>query len=112
MSGDLQLEYFSASRSCLANQRLPTDYQFIRFPGFLVQAKGNGVVEAFVMIDDKHVPVSRIVWISDVPHFCGSEDCTAEGRYEVSIEADDSLFGSREERDAALEALEQWQFRS
>jgi len=70
------------------------------------------VVEAFVMIDDKHVPISRIVWISDVPHFCGNEECTAEGRYEVSIEADDSLFGTREERDAALEALEQWQFRS
>lgn len=75
-------------------------------------AKGSTVVEAFVLIDDKHVPVTRIVWVSEVPHFCGNEECTVEGRYEVSIEADESLFGSREERDAALKALEDWQFRS
>lgn len=63
---------------------------------------------AFILIDDKHVPLSRIVWVSDLPHFCGNEDCTVEGRYEVRIEGDDSLFGTREERDAALEAFEKW----
>lgn len=75
-------------------------------------AKGSTVVEVFVLVDDKHVPVTRIVWVSEVPHFCGNETCTVEGRYEVRIEGDESLFGSREERDAALKALEDWQFRS
>ncbi|GAB5440645.1 MAG: hypothetical protein Fues2KO_09940 [Fuerstiella sp.] len=64
--------------------------------------------EQFTIIDDKHVPLARIVWISDLPHFCGSEDCLAEGRYEVRIEGDESLFGTREERDRALEAFEHW----
>ncbi|MCA9048036.1 MAG: hypothetical protein KDA89_04875 [Planctomycetaceae bacterium] len=64
--------------------------------------------EVFVTIDDKHVPMARIVWISDLPHFCGDEECTAEGRYEVRIEGDNSLFGTREERDAALTALREW----
>ncbi|MEZ6125437.1 MAG: hypothetical protein R3C49_20000 [Planctomycetaceae bacterium] len=62
----------------------------------------------FVLIDDKHVPLARIVWVSDIPHFCGNEECEAEGRYEVRLEGDDSLFGSREERDAALEAMTRW----
>lgn len=69
------------------------------------------MAEAFVMVDDKHVPITRIVWISEVPHFCGNEECTVEGRYEVGIEGTDSLFGNRDERDAALRALEDWQLR-
>lgn len=60
------------------------------------------------MIDDKHVPLSRIVWVSEIPHFCGSEECTVEGRYEVRLEGDESLFGTREERDSCLEALTEW----
>jgi hypothetical protein len=69
------------------------------------------VAAALVLIDDKHIPLSRIVWVADVPHFCGGEDCTVEGRYEVRVEADDSLFCSREERDAAIEAIEEWHHR-
>ena len=64
--------------------------------------------DVFALIDDKHVPLARIVWVSDLPHFCGNEDCQVEGRYEVRIDGDDSLFGTREERDAVLEALEDW----
>lgn len=62
----------------------------------------------FTIIDDKHVPLSRIVWISDLPHFCGNEECLVEGRYEVRIEGDDSLFATREERDESLEAMRRW----
>lgn len=62
----------------------------------------------FSMVDDKHVPIYRVIWIADLPHFCGDEDCTAEGRYEIRLEADESLFGTREERDAMMEALESW----
>lgn len=62
----------------------------------------------FTKIDDKHVPLYRVLWIADVPHFCGSEECEVEGRYEVRLEADESLFGTREERDDLLDALETW----
>ena len=62
----------------------------------------------FCLIDDKHVPLYRILWISDVPHFCGAEDCQCEGRYEVRLEADDSLWANRTERDDLLEAMESW----
>ncbi len=64
------------------------------------------VPDVFALIDDKHVPLFRVVWGSDVPHFCGNEDCLVEGRYEIRLEADESVFGTREERDAVLTALE------
>ena len=60
------------------------------------------------IIDDKHVPLTRIIWVSDLPHFCGNEDCEVEGRYEIRIDGDESLFGTREERDQTLEAMEGW----
>ena len=62
----------------------------------------------FVKVDDKHVPLYRVIWAADVPHFCGSEDCEVEGRYEIRLEGDESLFGTREERDAVMHAIESW----
>jgi len=59
-------------------------------------------------IDDKHVPLYRILWISAVPHFCGSDDCEREGQYEVRLEQGESLWASRQERDTVMEALEAW----
>ncbi len=64
---------------------------------------------SFGKVDDKFVPFYRIMWISELPHFCGAEGCEIEGRYEVRIEPGDSLFGTREERDALLAALDHWQ---
>lgn len=66
-------------------------------------------IPTFCQIDDKHVPIYRILWISAVPHFCGAEDCEVEGRYEVRLEQGESVWGSREERDQALVSVEQWQ---
>ncbi|MCA9154630.1 MAG: hypothetical protein KDA55_23480 [Planctomycetales bacterium] len=63
----------------------------------------------FCLIDDKHVPLYRIMWISEIPHFCGEEDCIREGFYEVRLEQDESVWANREERDGALRALESWQ---
>ncbi len=60
------------------------------------------------MIDDKHVPRYRIVWVSDVPHFCGSDRCQREGQYEVRLESGESLWADRQHRDALLEALREW----
>lgn len=62
----------------------------------------------FCVVDDKHVPIFRIMWISDVPHFCGQEDCQCEGDYEVRLDHDESLWASRDERDQVLVAIENW----
>ena len=61
------------------------------------------------LIDDKHVPLYRIMWVSNVPHFCGEDDCVQEGQYEVRLEQDESVWACREERDRVLQVLEQWQ---
>src|ERR1051325_9675553 len=52
----------------------------------------------FVLVDDKHIPVYRIMWVSDVPHFCGNEECQCEGDYEIRLEQDESIWASRAER--------------
>ena len=61
------------------------------------------------IIDDKHVPLYRVLGVSAVPHYCGAEDCICEGQYEVRLEQDESVWANREERDRLIEALEQWQ---
>ena len=33
----------------------------------------------FCRVDDKHVPLYRVMWISATPHYCGEEDCVREG---------------------------------
>ncbi len=62
----------------------------------------------FCKIDDKFVPLYRIIWVAAVPHFCGEEDCQCEGLYEVRLESDESVWASREDRDGALKAIEEW----
>lgn len=62
----------------------------------------------FCKVDDKNVPMFRVLWIADVPHFCGHDQCTAEGRYEVRLEQDESLWATREERDEMMAEMERW----
>ena len=62
----------------------------------------------FVLVDDKHIPLFRILWVSDVPHFCGNEDCQCEGDYEIRLEQDESVWATRPERDKVLAAIESW----
>jgi hypothetical protein len=66
-------------------------------------------MSVFCMIDDKYVPLYRIMWISAVPHFCGAADCEREGQYEMRLEQGESVWGNQQERDEALAALEAWQ---
>jgi hypothetical protein len=66
-------------------------------------------MSVFCIIDDKHVPVYRILWVSELPHFCGSPDCEREGQYEIRLDAGESVWGNPEQRDAVLEAIENWQ---
>lgn len=65
-------------------------------------------MSAFCVVDDKHVPLYRVMWISATPHFCGEDDCQREGDYEVRLEQGESVWASQEERDALLAALEEW----
>jgi hypothetical protein len=62
----------------------------------------------FCQIDDKHVPLYRIVWIADLPHFCGDDDCEREGQYEIRLEQGESVWANLAEHDAAVEALQTW----
>jgi hypothetical protein len=66
-------------------------------------------MSAFCLVDDKHVPLYRILWISELPHFCGSAECEREGQYEVRLEQEESVWAvNKAERDLALEAMEAW----
>jgi hypothetical protein len=62
----------------------------------------------FCHVEDKLVPLYRIVWISELPHLCGDEECQREGEYEIRLEDEESVWGNLAERDAAAEALEAW----
>ena len=59
-------------------------------------------------IDDKHVPLYRVMWVAATPHFCGADDCQHEGDYEVRLEQGESVWANRDERDGLLTALETW----
>ena len=63
----------------------------------------------FCRVDDKHIPIYRVMWISDLPHFCGDPECMHEGDYEVRLEQDESVWAGRQERDNMLIAIEGWQ---
>ncbi|MFK8112617.1 MAG: hypothetical protein AB8B91_10455 [Rubripirellula sp.] len=65
-------------------------------------------MEPLVKIDDKHVPLYRIVWVADVPHFCGEEDCTREGDYEIRLDVEEPLWTNSKGRDEVIEALTKW----
>jgi len=63
---------------------------------------------AICLVDDKQVPLYRILWVSAVPHFCGSEECQREGQYEVRMDQGDAVWANQAQRDAVLEALKAW----
>jgi len=62
----------------------------------------------FSIVDDKHVPLYRVIWVAAVPHFCGEEDCVCEGQYEIRLVQGESVWATTAERDAMLAALEHW----
>ncbi len=66
------------------------------------------MISPIIKIDDKHLPLYRIVWVSDVPHFCGEPDCMHEGDYEVRLDVDDSLWTNGKGRNEVLQALAHW----
>jgi hypothetical protein len=67
------------------------------------------LMSVFCVVDDKHVPLYRVMWIAATPHFCGADDCEREGQYEIRLEQGESVWANQRERDDMLAALEQWQ---
>ncbi len=65
-------------------------------------------MSVFALIDDKHVPLYRVIWIAATPHFCGEEDCEREGFYEVRLEQAESVWANQQQRDEVLAAIESW----
>jgi hypothetical protein len=63
----------------------------------------------FCVVDDKHVPLYRVMWVAATPHFCGHDDCEREGQYEIRLEQGESVWSNQRDRDRILEALEAWQ---
>jgi hypothetical protein len=66
-------------------------------------------MSVFCVVDDKHVPIYRIMWVSATPHFCGEEDCVREGYYEIRLEQGESVWANVQERDQVLQQIESWQ---
>jgi hypothetical protein len=73
------------------------------------QASSLPPMSIFCIIDDKHIPLYRVMWIAATPHFCGDEECLREGFYEVRLEQEESVWANADERDRMLAQIEQWQ---
>lgn len=65
-------------------------------------------MSVFFVVDDKHVPLYRVMWVAATPHYCGAEDCEREGFYEVRLEQGEVVWANHEERDGLLAALDAW----
>jgi len=63
----------------------------------------------FCRIDDKHLPLYRVLWVAATPHFCGEPDCQCEGRYEVALEGGESVWANSKEQTTLMEMIEEWQ---
>jgi len=63
----------------------------------------------FALVDDKYIPLYRVMWLAATPHFCGEESCMREGFYEIRLEQGESVWAKAEERDKMLQQLEEWQ---
>jgi hypothetical protein len=66
-------------------------------------------VSVFSLIDDKYIPLYRVMWLAATPHFCGDDECLREGFYEIRLEQGESVWAKAEERDKMLKQLEEWQ---
>ena len=66
-------------------------------------------MSVFCIVDDKYIPLYRVMWVAATPHFCGDEQCTREGFYEIRLEQGESVWAKAEERDKMLRQLEEWQ---
>ena len=62
----------------------------------------------FCKVDDKHVPLCRIIWVSDLPHFCGAAECQREGLYEIRLEQGEIVGPTSQTTTRRSRRLEAW----
>ncbi|MDD3470860.1 MAG: hypothetical protein PHE53_12910 [Thermoguttaceae bacterium] len=63
----------------------------------------------FCVVDDKYIPLFRVLWVAKTPHFCGEDDCEREGQYEIRLEDGETVWAqTQQERDEVLKQLEVW----
>lgn len=67
------------------------------------------IVSIFCRVDDKQIPLYRVVWISATPHYCGELDCQCEGLHEVALEGGETIWAKHAEKDQLMEMIEEWQ---
>jgi len=63
----------------------------------------------FCRVDDKQIPLYRVIWISATPHFCGEADCQCEGLHEVALEGGETVWAQSVETEMLMEMIEEWQ---
>ena len=63
----------------------------------------------FCRVDDKNVPLYRVLWVAATPHYCGDVDCQCEGLHEVALDAGESIWAKFEEKEHLLQMIEEWQ---
>ena len=63
----------------------------------------------FCRIDDKHVPIYRVLWVAATPHFCGEAECQCEGLHEIALEGGESVWARFDEKEKLLAMIEDWQ---
>lgn len=67
------------------------------------------IVSIFCRVDDKQIPLYRVIWISATPHFCGEPDCQCEGLHEVALEGGETVWAKSGETEMLMEMIEEWQ---
>ena len=63
----------------------------------------------FCRIDDKQIPLYRVLWVSATPHYCGEAECQCEGMYEVAIEGGEPIWARFDEKEKLMTMIEDWQ---
>ena len=63
----------------------------------------------FCRVEDKHIPLYRVLWVAATPHFCGEDDCQCEGMYEVALEGGDTIWAEQGEQERLMAMIEEWQ---
>ena len=63
----------------------------------------------FCVVDDKHIPLYRVMWIAATPHFCGAERLRSRGLLRSAPRTGRVGVGQYRGRDGILAALESWQ---
>lgn len=63
----------------------------------------------FCRIDDKHIPLYRVLWISATPHFCGEPECQCEELHEVALEGGESVWATFDEKERLIQMIDEWQ---